>query len=228
VTATAVQTYLSSMGAIRVATLSALVVWQFGLSTGAAAPPLGQEDLSRTLRDESRFDDEADRLPPVGLQLDAGLPDGVILALAIRPIPYTRLHLGAGSNTSSPGLRGGLSILPVGEGPSFNFEVGHYLAGQTNALVRSLFAGMGDFGSFVRRFSYTFVNAHAGLELGRRNVTFFIHGGFTYLRATLRDLDVPTQTEAMRPGRTTVTFTKDPLLKMLAPSAKLGLVVYLH
>jgi len=49
-----------------------------------------------------------------------------------------------------------------------------------------------------------------------------------YLRATLRDLDVPTQTEAMRPGRTTVTFTKDPLLKMLAPSAKLGLVVYLH
>jgi len=207
------------MGAIPVATLSALVVWQFGLS--AVAAPLEHDDLSAPAAQD-------DHLPPIGLQLDAGLPDGVIAALALRPVPYTRFHIGAGSNSASPGLRGGLTILPVGEGPSFNFEVGHYLAGETNVLVRSLFAGLGDFGKYVRRFSYTFVNAHAGIELGRRNVTFFVHGGFTYVRASLHDLDVPMEADPARPGRTTFIFNKDPVLKMLAPSAKLGLVVYLQ
>ena len=125
-------------------------------------------------------------------------------------------------------MRGGLTILPVGEGPSLNFEVGHYLRGGTNAVVRSLFAGMGDFGSYVRRFSYTFFNAHAGIELGKRNVTFFMHGGFTYLRATLHDVQPPAEIDPARPGRTTVTFKQDPYVRMLVPSAKLGLVVYLQ
>jgi hypothetical protein len=211
------------MGARGVATLSftlwILALWLLGSS--AAAAPSARDDLYAG-------GDVDGPLPPVGLQLDAGLPDGVIAALVLRPVPYMRLHAGGGSNSASPGLRCGLTILPVGEGPSFNFEVGHYLEGGANTLVRSLFVGMGDLGKYVQRFSYTFVNAHAGLELGRRNVTFFVHGGFTYLRATLHDLEVPMDVDPARPGRTTLAFTKDPLLKMLAPSAKLGLVVYLQ
>jgi hypothetical protein len=209
------------MGAMKVATLSALVTWLFGLTAGMAAP---LPELARTL-EGSR---DQDRLPVVGLMLDAGLPDGIIGALAIRPSEVVRLHIGAGGNSAAPGVRGGLTIIPVGEGPSLNLEVGHYLAGDTNTLVGALFAGLGDFGSYVRRFSYTFANAHAGLELGGRNFTFFIHGGFTYLRATLHDVQAEPERDPARPGRTTLTFTKDPILKMFAPSAKLGMVVYLQ
>ena len=125
-------------------------------------------------------------------------------------------------------MRGGLTVLPVGEGPSLSLEVGHYLEGDANTLVRFLFAGLGDFGSYVRRFSYTFFNAHLGLEFGTRSFTFFVHGGFTYLRATLHDLEAPSESDPARPGRTTLTFKQDPQLRMLAPSAKLGLVVYLQ
>jgi hypothetical protein len=211
------------MGAMRVASLSALVLGLSRISTSWAAPP---EMSSSPWSVPAETPD--DSLPSVGLMLDAGLPDGVIGALAIRPVPYVRLHLGGGGNSASPGVRGGLTILPVGEGPSLNLEVGHYLPGDANRLVRSVFAGLGDFGSYVRRFSYTYFNAHAGLELGRRSFTFFIHGGFTYLRATLHDVQAPIEGDPARPGRTTVTFKRDPFLRMLAPSAKLGLVVYLQ
>jgi hypothetical protein len=209
------------MRTLRAAGLAVLAICASGLPVARAAP---LPDLSyRTLEGT-----EEESLPSIGLMLDAGLPDGVIGALAIRPLQYLRLHVGAGSNSASPGVRGGLTILPVGEGPSFNLEVGHYLQGTANPLVRSLFAGLGEFGSYVRKFSYTFFNAHAGLEFGRRNVTFFVHGGFTYLRATLHDLEAPMESDPARPGRTTVAFKQDPFLKMLAPSAKLGLVVYLQ
>ena len=212
------------MGAMRVASLTALVFGLSGLSTGLAAPP----GVSSSPWPEGPAETSDDRLPTIGLMLDAGLPDGVIGALAIRPVPYTRLHIGGGGNSASPGVRGGLTILPVGEGPSLNLEVGHYLPGDANRLVRSVFAGLGDFGSYVRRFSYTYFNAHAGIELGSRSFTFFIHGGFTYLRATLHDVQAPVEGDPARPGRTTITFKQDPFLRMLVPSAKLGLVVYLQ
>jgi hypothetical protein len=210
------------MAAMRVAILTALCGCLLG-STTAAAQAL--PDL--TARTLAGSDDDDEDLPTVGLLLDAGLPDGVIGGLALRPVPYTRLHIGAGSNSASPGVRGGLTILPVGEGPSLSLEMGHYVRGGTNTVLRSLFAGLGDFGSYVRRFSYTFFNAHAGIELGRRNVTFYVHGGFTYLRATLHDVQAPVESDPARTTRTTVTFKRDPRLRMLAPSAKLGLVVYL-
>jgi hypothetical protein len=209
------------MGAMRVASLSALVLGLFAPSTVSAAPA---SDLS-----SSAFGDPRDEgLPSVGLMLDAGLPDGLTGALAVRPVPYLRLHLGAGGNSASPGVRGGLTIMPVGEGPSLNLEVGHYLPGDTNALVRSVFAGLGDFGSYVRRFSYTYVNGHLGLELGTRSFTFFIHGGFTYLHAGLHEVQVPAENDPARPGRVTIAFKQDPVVRMLVPSAKLGLVVYLQ
>jgi hypothetical protein len=215
------------MVAMRVAILTGLcgcllgLVGNIGLATATAQP------LDLAARTLTGTDDDEDALPSIGLLLDAGLPDGIIGALALRPIPYTRLHVGAGSNSASPGVRGGVTILPVGEGPSLTLEMGHYLRGGTNTVVRSLFAGLGEFGSYVRRFSYTFFNAHAGIELGRRNFTFYVHGGFTYLRATLHDVLAPVESDPARSGRTTVTFKRDPRLRMLAPSAKLGLVVYL-
>jgi hypothetical protein len=213
------------MGGMKVASLSALafLTWLLGLAARAAmaAPP---PELSRTL-DGTQGEG---RLPVVGLMLDAGVPDGVIGSLVVRPAAFARLHLGGGSNSASPGLRGGVSIIPVGQGPSFTVEVGHYRAGDTNALLGGLLGGLGKFGSYVHRFSYTFANAHAGIELGGRHVTVFIHGGFSYLRATLSSVHATPEQDPSLPGRISLTFTRDPIVRLFTPSAKLGLVVYLE
>ena len=166
-------------------------------------------------------------LPVVGLMADAGLPDGFMGALTIRPIQYLRLHAGAGTNSTSPGFRVGMSVLPLGVGPSLNLEVGHYLDGDANGLVRKAVGGLGRFATYVNRLSYTFANAHAGLDIGKQDFTFFIHGGFTYLRARLRDVTAPPDTVTST-GRTSITFREDPIVKMFTPSVKVGLIVYLQ
>jgi hypothetical protein len=167
------------------------------------------------------------RLPAVGLMADVGLPDGLMGSLVVRPIPYLRLYGGAGANSSSPGVRGGLSVLPLGVGPSLNLEVGHYLAGEANGLVRTFVRGLGRFADYVNRLDYTFANAHLGLDIGRRDFTFFIHGGFTFLRARLKDVTVPPELTS-NTGKTSITFHEDPIIKMFTPSVKLGFIFYLQ
>ena len=189
-----------------------------------------EADVARDVADEAEIDrDDAGkrRLPVVGLMADAGLPDGFMGSLTVRPIPYLRLHAGAGANTSSPGVRGGLTLLPLGTGPSLSLEVGHYLDGEANGLVRRSVAGLGRFASYVHRLNYTFANAHAGIDIGERGFTFFIHGGFTYLRARLRDVQAPPDMVTST-GRTSIAFKEDPIIKMFTPSLKVGLIVYLQ
>jgi hypothetical protein len=161
----------------------------------------------------------------IGFLADAGLPDGLMASLVVRPIPYLRLHAGGGTNTSSPGVRAGIGLLPLGAGPSFNLEVGHYFSGEANGLVSATVRGLGRFSSYVNKVAYTFANAHAGLEFGERRFTFFVHGGLTFLRATLSDVTAPeTQSDT---GRTSVAFNRDPIVRLLTPSAKLGFIYYL-
>lgn len=173
--------------------------------------------------------DDPARLPSIGLGADVGLPDGLMASLVVRPTPILRAHLGAGANSASPGFRGGVSVLPFGIGPSLTLEGGHYLAGNASGIARTLFGGLGQFASYVGKIGYTFVNTHAGLDFGGESFTFFIHGGVTYLRATLSDVHVPmeTSTRADAPA-TTLTFREDPVLRMWTPSAKIGLIFYLQ
>src|SRR5262245_26048003 len=87
----------------------------------------------------------ADDLPAIGLSADAGIPDGFIGSLVVRPVPALRLQVGGGSNTASAGVRGGVTLLPFGVGPSLSGEVGHALDGRANSVVRTFFGGMGKF-----------------------------------------------------------------------------------
>jgi hypothetical protein len=192
----------------------------------AASAQWGDADAESNVQSEAR-EGESRRLPAVGLMADVGLPDGIMGSLVVRPIPYLRLYGGAGGNTASPGVRGGLSVLPLGVGPSLNLEVGHYLEGDANGLVRTFVRGLGRFADYVNRLDYTFANAHLGLDIGRRDFTFFIHGGFTYLRARLKDVVVPPEL-ASTTGKTSITFHEDPIVKMFTPSVKLGFIFYLQ
>jgi hypothetical protein len=213
--------WLAPVGAVALAFLTPAAA-----HTAVAAP-----DVSR---DPSAFRSaslphDAGRLPMFGLGADAGLPDGVMGSLVVRPVDFLRLHVGAGTNSASPGFRAGASLIPFGSGPSLTLEAGHYMSGDAGGLVQTIFSGLGRFASYVGKVDYTFVNAHAGLDLGYQDFTFFLHGGLTYIHATLSDLEVPLDTSS-RTGAapTTLTFREDPVLRMWTPSVKLGVIFYLQ
>jgi hypothetical protein len=197
------------------------------LRTAIAAPDVPRD--STVSRSASSPSHDAERPPVIGLGADAGLPDGVMGSLVLRPVDFLRLQLGAGTNTASPGFRAGVSLIPLGSGPSVTLEGGHYLAGDADGLVQTIFGGLGRFATYVGKLDYTFFNAHTGLDFGSDNVTFFLHGGVTYMRATLSELDVPLDTSSKTGAPpTTLTFREDPVVRMWTPSVKLGVIFFLQ
>lgn len=230
-------TYLRCMGKSVVTRLRPRLVRPFlgvlgfaavsGITSPAFSQDVYDQDVESVLSTETPAATRRPELPVVGLMADAGLPDGLMASLAVRPVQYLRLHAGAGTNSASPGFRLGMSLLPLGVGPSLNLEIGHYLDGDANGLVRQAVAGLGRFSSYVKRLNYTFANAHAGLDVGKQDFTFFVHGGFTYLHARLRDVMAPPDMVTST-GRTSITFREDPIVKMFTPSVKVGLIVYLQ
>jgi hypothetical protein len=160
--------------------------------------------------------------PRLGLMADAGVPDGAIGSLVIRPWQWFRVYGGGGSNSVSRGWRGGLSLVPFGAGPSVSVEYGHYSDGNANGLVRRL-AG-GDFGGspMLDKIGYDYFNAHAGLDFGGKNVIFFIHGGISKVWAQIHNLNQATNSS----GSTTVEVSQDPKVTVVGSSIKVGLIIF--
>jgi hypothetical protein len=170
------------------------------------------------------------RLPRLGLMADAGLPDGAMGSLVYRPFSWLRAHAGGGTNLISKGFRGGLTLVPFGSGPSASIEAGHYFDGDANGMARK-FAGP-SFGSpALERVGYDYANFHLGLDFGSRRATFYIHGGMSYIRAEIHNLDAAVASSAgmadIGNGTTEISFTKDPIVRAWLPSVKLGLIVYI-
>jgi len=57
-------------------------------------------------------------LPVLGLGLAAGVPDGAAVSGVYRPFKWLRAELGGSYNMISKGVRGGVSLIPFGMGPS--------------------------------------------------------------------------------------------------------------
>jgi hypothetical protein len=170
--------------------------------------------------------------PPVvlGLMADVGVPDGVNAALALRPVPWLRLHAGGGTNTVSAGYRGGLTLLvPAVVSPSFSVEVGHFRDGDANGLVRRFVGGQGVLEPLLARFGYTYINSQFGLEIGSGPVQFFIHAGVSRITATVHNASAALESAqaGQRDPQTTVTLREEPVVRVWAPSVKMGLIVYL-
>jgi hypothetical protein len=170
----------------------------------------------------------APRLPLLGLNVDAGLPDGMNASLIVRPWRWVRGEVGGGYNLISPGVRAGVTLAPFGWGPSATLEAGHYFEGNANGLARK-FAGS-DFkdSALLERIGYDYANAHLGFEFGYRRMTFFIHGGMSIVRGKLHNADsvVQEQGGAVLGAGSTVVVKQDPSLKAVVPSAKMGVIVY--
>src|SRR5450432_457630 len=170
--------------------------------------------------------------PRIGVMLGAGVPDGATASAVYRPLSWLRTEAGGSYNMVSKGVRGGASLVPFGVGPSVSLEAGHTFDGNANGLARTFAGSSFSDKAALQRIGYDYANLQLGLELGGRRVVFFIHGGMSYVRATVHNLnaDISSSTSsgaAGSSGGTTVSFNQDPVVRVLTPSAKLGLIFYI-
>lgn len=187
-----------------------------------------EPDASLSVSPVTAFAAADQPLPRFGVMADAGLPDGANASLVFRPLRWLRVHGGGGYNMVSPGVRFGATVVPFGMGPSATLEAGHYFDGNANGLAQR-FAGQSFSTPLLQRFGYDYANFHLGLDLGYRRMTFYLHGGMSYIRARVHNLDglVASQTPSSDGnGSTEISIEQDPTVKIWAPSAKLGLIVY--
>jgi hypothetical protein len=172
-------------------------------------------------------------LPMFGLMVDMGIPDGAQGSLVVRPWKAVRFNVGGGYNMISKGVRAGVALLPFGRGPALSVEAGRFFDGNANTTAAK-FAGPSFSGiDLLNNVGYDFANAHLGLDLGYRRVTFYIHGGMSYVRARVPKENL-TSTFNQNPAidgqdanGLQVSFKQDATVKAIGPSAKIGLIVYL-
>jgi hypothetical protein len=172
-------------------------------------------------------------LPWIGVMTDAGFPDGMQGSLVLRPWKALRASVGGGYNMISKGVRVGLTLLPFGRGPSGTLEAGHYFEGNADAAAAKFFgAGISEsvLGPTLNRIGYDFVNAHLGLDFGYKRVTFYIHGGMSYVQSHVHNVDqvinnVPSINGENANG-TSVTVPQGATVKYIGPSGKIGLILY--
>lgn len=165
-------------------------------------------------------------LPVLGLMVGAGVPDGATGSAVFRPFSWVRGEAGLSYNMISKGVRAGVTLLPFGAGPSGTLEAGHYFNGNANGIARSI-AGAGFHDSAIlQSVGYDYVNAHLGLDFGTRRVVFFLHGGMSYIRATVHNVNEQIASSTGT-SSTTVSFAQDPTVRVVTPSAKLGFIFYI-
>lgn len=162
----------------------------------------------------------------LGLQLDAGAPDGAGATLLYRPLSFVRLGGGLLYNSAGYGLRGGVTLLPYFPiAPTLTLEAGHYFeANAANSVGR--FVTIPDaVRPLLERVGYTFVSAQVGLEVGHPDwFVFFVRGGLS--RVWLSMHDARTAAQASTSGGLRVSQMNDPQVTM--PDVKVGFAVFFY
>lgn len=194
-----------------------------GAATAHAAGARPDEQLSQAPLEKPAMRP----LPRLGLMVGAGVPDGATGSAVYRPLSWLRTEAGLSYNMISRGVRAGVTLLPFGAGPSATLEAGHYFSGNANGIARSI-AGAGFHDSAIlQSVGYDYANAHLGLDFGTRRVVFFLHGGMSYIRADVHNVNAQIASAMSGSSNTTVTFAQDPQVRVLTPSAKLGFIFYI-
>jgi hypothetical protein len=176
----------------------------------------------------TRVDDHArmsKRTPFGGLGLDAGisgmLPDTGLL-LALRPVSWIHGQIGLGYNLIAVGIRGGATLFsPVAIPLSLTLEGGHYFEGDANQAVH-WFSPQARSVASLRRFSYDYLNLLAGLIFEGRYFSFYVRGGVTWMRATVKNF-----AQSVNDVAQVGLQADDPKIHYRGPSAKLGFILFL-
>jgi hypothetical protein len=195
---------LGALGAL------AMLLW----AAPAVASP---EVVTKTAESSRRF----------GVMADVGVPDGATASIVVRPIRAIRAHAGLSHNLISLGERVGLTWVPLSwwASPTVSVEYGHYAEGNANPLARAASGDQTLSSAVLDRVGYDYANAHLGLELGRKWFTFYLHVGVSRVTSTVHNISSETMTASS--GSASVTFSKDPSITVLGPSARIGFVVYI-
>jgi hypothetical protein len=169
----------------------------------------------------------------LGFATDVGLPDGANLSLVLRPASFVRLHGAVGTNSASLGFRGGATVIPHWFwhfGPSLTVEAGYCRIGNVNSVLRTFFQVPSWMNDYAQQAGYAYYNAHVGIEVGRGNVTGFIHAGGSYVDGTVR---TPNSVTIPQPAGTSLStdparlvLGQDAKVRVYTMSAKAGIIVY--
>lgn len=164
--------------------------------------------------------------------LDAGLPEGVSLALVIRPLSQLRLHAAGGTNSASMGFRGGLTVIPYWfwwVAPSLNIEAGYCRVGDVNRAITTFFQVPGWMKEYAQQTGYRYYSAHLGLEIGKSRVTWFVHFGASYIDGIVR-MPRPVPLTGINNVVTATTpdvvLGQDASIQVITLSGKTGLVFH--
>lgn len=165
--------------------------------------------------------------PRFGLLLDAGIPDGLGASIVYRPIKLVRLHAGATHNFVAPGVRAGATLVPFHffVTPTATVEAGHYFEGDANWIVRVLSDNPDFENATLKRVSYDYANGQLGLEfLSQNRFLIYVHAGVSYFRALAKDFQKSIEEDGSSSGED--VKASDPVIRIVGPSAKAGLIVY--
>ena len=168
-------------------------------------------------------------VPVLGVMTGIGLPDGATASIVVRPVRPLRVELGAASNYVSPGVRAGVTWIPLASWatPTLGASYGHFFERDANAAVRQI-TGDATFDSpLLSRFGYDFAAARVGVELGRQRFTFFLHAGITRVTGQIHNIAQASNDAAQTSGSMVTVTSTDPNVTVWTASVDLGCVVYL-
>jgi hypothetical protein len=165
----------------------------------------------------------------LGLQLDGGAPDLAGAGLVYRPRSWLRVTGSALHSTAGFGARGGVTLAPAWiVAPSLTVEGGRHLEANLSSAVARFARVSPEVDPMLRRFGYTFASAQVGLEIGHPNAfVLFVRAGLSRVWTTVHGAEAAAGS-ALDDGDTVVTALDDPRVRLGIPSAKVGLVFYVH
>lgn len=167
-----------------------------------------------------------ERLTQFGINLDAGIPDGVALGLVYRPVHFVRVGASGSYNGFGFGARGTVTLAPFRffVTPTLSVEAGHYWAADVGPLVSQ--AGLEvppEAAPLLQEVAYDYGNVHLGFELGMpQHFMFFLRAGMSYVQSTVTNFGQVVQTAAGDP----TLEVADLNVRVTVPSLKLGITAY--
>jgi hypothetical protein len=169
------------------------------------------------------------RVPVLGVMADVGLPDAGTVSAVVRPIRALRLELGVAHDYIGPGVRGGVTWIPLKSWatPTLGVAYGHFFDRDANSAAREISGDPTISSPLLQRVGYDFAVARAGIELGRQRFTFFLHAGITRVTAQVHNVAEASNQAAQSSGSMVTVTSTDPNITVWTASVDLGFVVYL-
>lgn len=167
----------------------------------------------------------------IGIMTDVGVPDGATASLAIRPMQSVRFEIGAAENLVSPGVRGGITYLPLSGWftPTLSVSYGKFFERNANGVVQTVLNDRTISSPMLEKIGYDYASARVGVELGKKYFTFFLHAGVSRVTGDVHGLNqVADENTAQATNSSISITTTDPKVTAWGVSANLGFIFYVH